>query len=361
MGLHRVPRPLVLLISTILLTARPTIANPQPHRSIQAGFSYNQLLARYDCAGTTCGYYDQLCCNSGSGCYTNAQDQATCTSNGASPTTAGGYWEYYTTTYVATDLLTVTSTMSTYVAGVTPAAATPTVTCNYALNETPCGSICCASDQYCYTNGQCVAAPGGGSSGYYSSYTTPGASPGPPLRGTSSALTIVTATASPTTTIPFISPVATGANVTITSDHPGGGGLSGGAIAGIVIGVLIGLFLLGLICFYCCIKGLIDTFLACIGLGRKKKTVEVEEYERRSHHASGGGGGGRTWFGTARPPPRQDKRKSEAATVLGIAGGLAALWAFLGMKRKREDRKRQEEKYSEYSYSSDYYSSQSEL
>lgn len=373
MRFHLTPRPLLHLITAILLAPPPTVlANPAPAPSAQAGFSFNELFARYDCAGTYCGFSSQLCCTGASTCYTDSNDQAQCGSSGSYATTSG-YWEYYTTIYTETDTVLTTQVMSSYQAAATVAAATAAATtasasCNYALNETPCGSICCASNQYCYSSGQCEAAANGGSSGYYST-TTAGATAGAPIRGTSSALTVATVTSSPTTTIPFETPVATGANITLTSDHSSnGGGLSGGAIAGIVIGVLLGLFLLGLLCFYCCLKGLLDGCLALFGLGgrRRRRTTEVEEYERHSHHTSGGGGGGgRTWYGASRPArvsrydERHDRKSNAGKEALGIAGGLAALWAILGLKRRRDNR-RNEEKYSEYSHSSDYYTSESE-
>jgi hypothetical protein len=158
-----------------------------------------------------------------------------------------------------------------------------------------------------------------------------------------------------------MTPVATGANITLTEDNKGGGGgLSGGAIAGIVIGVLLGLALLGLLCFCCCIKGLLDGCLACFGLGgrRKKRTVEIDEYERHSHRHSGAAG--RTWYGAQRPTTRvsrRDDHSSKGKNMLGVGAGLAALWAILGLKRKRDNRRHDEK--SEYSYSSDYYTSAS--
>ncbi|KAK4506999.1 hypothetical protein PRZ48_000733 [Zasmidium cellare] len=337
MRFHQAPRPLLQLITTILLSPKPTLAYPN-------GFSLNELFGR-DC--TPCGYYNQLCCTSGEACYTDANSIASCTANGggqqATAAASGGYWQYYTTTYVQTDLETITSTMSSYLSGAGATAAATAGTCTWALNEQACGTA------------------GGGSSGYYSSYTSAGNTAGAPIRPTSSGQTVVTATVSPTTTVPFMSPVATGANVTVTGEESsGGGGLSGGAIAGIVIGVLAGILLLALICFYCCLRGLLDGCLACFGLGKRKRRVEVEEYERRSHHASGGGGG-RTWYGAAKPATRVDRERRESHTgrnILGIGAGLAALWAILGLKRRRENRK--DEKYSEYSYSSDYYTSASE-
>ncbi|KAK4543715.1 hypothetical protein LTR36_005360 [Oleoguttula mirabilis] len=350
---HLTPRPLLQLITAILLAPRPTVlASPAPAPSLHAGFSFNELFARYDCSGTYCGFSSQLCCTG-----VNA---------------SGGYWQYYTVTTSETDTVMTTEVYSSYIAAATTTAVavtTATASCNYALNESQCGSICCASNQYCYVSGQCTANANGDSSGYYSTYTTPAATASAAIRGTSSALTVATVTSSPTTTIPFETPVATGANITLTSDNSsGGGGLSGGAIAGIVIGVLLGLFLLGLLCFYCCIKGLLDGVVALFGGGRRKRRVtEVEEYERHSHHASGGGGAaGRTWYGASRPARvsryedrRTERRSNTGKEALGIAGGLAALWAVLGLKRKREQR-RNDEKRTEYSeYSSDYYTSAS--
>lgn len=359
MRFHHTPRPLIHLITTILLAPTLTRAHPEPHPSLQAGFSFNELFARYECSGTTCGVDGQYCCTPGQACYTDAANIAQCTASSGQATVAGGYWQYYTTIYTQTDLIPITSVGSSYVGG----AASTGIPCNFANNEKSCGTICCASDQYCFQEGQCAPAAGGGSSGYYSSYT-PMATAGAPIRPTSSGLTYVTETASPTTTVPFVAPVATGANITVTGAEQSDGddGLSGGAIAGIVIGVLAGLLLLALLCFYCCIKGLFDTFLACIGLGKRRRRTEVDEYERHSHHTSHHGG--RTWYGAAARPParvdRREKKSSGGANLLGIGAGLAGLWAILGLKRRRNDKRRNDEKYSEYSYSSDYYTSASE-
>ncbi|KJY00978.1 hypothetical protein TI39_contig307g00010 [Zymoseptoria brevis] len=349
------------LITAFLLTPHLITATPNPHPNEEAGFSFNELFARYECAGTQCGYYNQLCCTWGSSCVTDSAQRAQCTSDGgggAQVTQAaggtGGYWQTYTTTWVETDYVTKTAVLSTYIGGAQPTAAT----CNYALNEVPCGSTCCASGQYCMTDQMiCAAAAGGGSSGYYS--TQGGATAGAGIRPTSSAGITVTKTQGPTATLAFMTPVATGANITLTEDNTGGGGgLSGGAIAGIVIGVLLGLALLGLLCFCCCVKGLLDGLFACFGSKRKRRTVEVDEYTRHSRHS--GGGNGRTWYGAARPATRvsrRDDHSSKGKNALGIGAGLAALWAILGLKRKRDNRRRDEK--SEYSYSSDYYTSAS--
>ena len=375
MRFHLTPRPLLHLLTTILLTPQLSRANPRPAASVQNGFTYNELFARYDCGGELCGWDNQLCCQAGSACYTNAANQAACAASAsgyvsaapAASSAGGGYWVYITTTTVITNLQTVTTVLSSYVpaAPSVSAVASASARCNYALNESPCGSICCANNQYCVTPGQCGAANAGqttttGSGGYSTVPAGSSQAPGAPIRPTSSGVVVVTTSQTPTTTVPFSPPVATGANVTMTEDHTGGGGLSGGAIAGIVIGVLVGLLILGLICFYCCLKGLLDGCLALFGFGKKRRRTEVDEYERRTHHSSHGGG--RTWYG-ARKPSRVDRReKRESHTgrdLLGVGAGLAGLWAILGMKR-RNNKKKHDERRSEYSYSSDYYTSASE-
>jgi len=359
------PASLLPFISTILLAPSLTSAFPP----LEPGVPYSQLFERSDCGGQVCGWNGQLCCESGQGCFTNTLNQAICTPAGSAATTAAGEWNYITTTYVETDLQTITSTISSYVGG--GGWAQPTSgACDYASNETPCGDTCCASNEYCYTQGHCKLAANGDSSAYYTSYystmyeTTNSA--GVPLRPTSSTLIVVTETESPTTTVAFETPVATGAEVGLTeSEEGGGGGLSGGAIAGIVIGTLLGLALLGLLCFYCCIRGLFAAFLGLFGIGKKKqRRTEVDEYERYSHHGSGrhsgaGAGAGRTWYGAAARPSRPERRDdSKSKKLLGVGAGLAGLWAILGLKR-RHDRRHDDEKYSEYSYSSDYYTNTS--
>ena len=360
---------LLPLISTILLAPSLTSAFPP----LDPGVPYSQLFERGECGGQACGWNGQVCCEVGFACYTDSSNQAQCSSTaaGSAQTAAAGQWNYITTTYVETDLQTITSTISSYVAGGGGWAQPTSEACDYTVNETPCGATCCASNEYCYTEGFCKPAANGGSSAYYTSYystmyeTTNSA--GVPLRPTSSTLIIVTETGTPTTTVAFETPVATGAEVGLTeSEGGGGGGLSGGAIAGIVIGTLLGLALLGLLCFYCCIRGLFAAFLALFGIGKKKqRRTEVEEYERYSHHGSGrhsGAGaaaaGGRTWYGAAARPSRPERKDDSKKKLLGVGAGLAGLWAVLGLKR-RHDRRHDDEKYSEYSYSSDYYTNTS--
>lgn len=371
-ALLRAPAPLLALLATLLLAPSPprVAANPHPLASKKAGFSYDELFARWDCSGELCGWNDQLCCSAGSQCYTDAANQAQCSYAATSAAVgggAGGYWEYFTTTYTLTDLQTITSTGSYYGGGVATysAPASATARCNYALQETPCGDVCCASDQYCLYSGQCAqnslastvtttTVAGGGGGGPVTGVLVP------PVLGTSSRNTITTATVAPTTTVPYETPVATGANVTMTEANSGGGGLSGGAIAGIVIGVLLGLALLALLCFCCCVKGLLDGCLALFGLGgRKRRRTEVEEYERHTHHSSRGGG--RTWYGAAKPSrvDRRDRRDShKGRNAAGILGGLGALWAVLGLKRHHN--RKNNEKYSDYSYSDSSYLGTSE-
>jgi hypothetical protein len=350
------------LLSTILLAPTLTFAFPP----LEAGVPYSQLFERGECAGPVCGWNSQLCCSAGQACFTDSSNQAQCTAAVVGETAAAGQWGYSTTTYTETDLQTITSTTSSYLGWAQPTAAACNP--NYAINETPCGAVCCKSSEYCYTDGHCKAAANGDSSAYYSSYystmyeTTNAA--GVPLRPTSSTLIIVTETGSPTTTVAFETPVATGASVGLTEREGGsGGGLSGGAIAGIVIGTLAGLALLGLLCFFCCVRGLFAGILGIFGGGKKKRRTEVEEYERYSHHSGrhsgAGAGAGRTWYGAAARPSRPE-RKDDSGTkkLLGVGAGLAGLWAILGLKR-RHDRRHDDEKYSEYSYSSDYYTNTS--
>lgn len=287
-----------------------------------------------------CGYYGQLCCASGEYCYTDSAGQAQC-GNGApvtqaatpAATQAGGAWQYYTTTYVQTDLKTVTQTFSSYV--VVSTAATG---CSYGQGQTPCGNMCCKSGQYCQQAGMCVAVPG--SSGYYSSLAT---------------VTVTNTAGAASSTVPFQTPVGTnGAILTGPQAQSSGGGLSGGAIAGIVIGVIAGIILLLLICACCCFKGLVDGLLSIFGLGpRRRRRREVEEvYEERRHH------GGRTWYGA---PRRSGSVVSEKRRNTGLGGFakagifLGGLAAILGLKRRRDQKNE-----SVYSYyDSQYYTSES--
>ena len=151
---------------------------------------------------TPCGYYGQLCCEQGEQCYTDANNQAQCGAVVVQTQAAnGGDWNYLTTTYVMTDLQTVTTTLSWQAATTQESCdSCNSNSCQYSLGETPCGNICCKSGQYCQTSGMCVAV-GGGSSGYYSSLFTVTTinTVTAPARPTSNTLVTVTQTGSVTT------------------------------------------------------------------------------------------------------------------------------------------------------------------
>lgn len=357
MRLNEMPWSLSSLLLTALLS-RPITASFLP-----------DLLHRLDdlqdvrkrCENP-CGYYGQLCCESDQVCYTDANNQAQCGAGtgggavGAATTAAAGQWEYYTTTYVQTDLKTVTATFSSYVP-------VSTSSCSYSLGQTPCGNVCCLSGQYCQSSGVCVAV-GGGSSGYYSSLYTVTTivtnTASAPVRPTSNTVVTVTSIGGATTTQPFQTPVGTGGSVITGTTTKSGGGLSGGAIAGIVIGVIAGIIILLLICACCCFKGLIDGLLAIFGLGpRRRRRTEEEVYVERHSHRSGRGR--RTWFG-ARPSRTsvvEEKRTSglgRAGWVAATLGGLA-LWLGLKRRNRRDDKSSSgygSSYYSDYTVSSEY-------
>jgi hypothetical protein len=319
-----------------------------------------------------CGFYSQLCCGDQEQCYTNANNQPTCTVAGAvvatttvAAATGAGSWQYYTSTWV--DTVTQTSIWSSWVPAVTAVAATCSP--NTAIGETGCGSICCAGSQYCYQTGTCRAING---------YTTEGVSASAPARGTSVTGVIITATISPTTTVPFSTPVSTGAagaNGTVVAT--GGHGLSGGAIAGIVIGTIAGVILLLLICLACCLKAGFDSLLALFGIGRRRGSsrrshvIEEEIIEHRRHGSAAASAEGRRWHGSgydrpSRPPPssrRSSPRKTGGFGGLGaMTAGLGGLALALGLKRRADKRRREDEKSSTGSYSyydSSYYDSSS--
>lgn len=331
-----------------------TLAKPYPVHIEEFREVHNasQIIDKRQCAGTLCGWAQQLCCPTGTSCYTDANNQAQC---GAGTNTAGGTWQYYTTTYVETvGLVTKTSVYSSYVAG-----AGPTATCKSSQN--PCGGKCCDGGFYCAdsVNGVC-AAFGGGSSGGILPTVAPGTlQPSAPLRPTSSGLVIVTYTGSPTATVPFQTPIPTGA---AGSPMPvaggGGGGLSGGAIAGIVIGVILGILLLLLLCLFCCARALFDTVLAIFGIGKKNKhTHEETTYIEEHRHNGGAAATGGRWYGQGRPA-RPSRVGSEKKSGIGKAGGVAAalggLALVLGLKRHQD--KKQDDKSTTVSGSSYYYS-----
>lgn len=352
--------------SILVALSAATVTLPLVTASVIPNFMHmledlQDLTKRCDNA---CGYYGQVCCDSDQTCGVNTAGQAICVDGGAgSAQSTAGSWEYITTTYVQTDLQTITTVLSSFVPSATGSQ------CSYSKGETQCGNACCSAGEFCESSGVCKDA-GSGSSGLYSSlYTVTTVitnTAEPPLRPTSDTLVTVTATGTAgeiTTTQGFILPTATDGAITAEPQNDGGGGLSGGAIAGIVIGVIAALIILILICLCCCAKGVLDAILGIFGLGGRKRREreEVEVYE--SHHHRGGSrrgrstsaAGKRTWFGMG---PRkteitEEKRKSSGwQTGAGVAAFLGGLALILGLKRRRD---RKDDK-SSVGYGSSYYS-----
>ena len=367
MRLYEIPSSLLCLIAIISQSTRPVVAGPLLSSEQLRSVGNNSLVERATCSygQTSCGYYSQLCCNSDQYCYTDSNNQAQCGQNAAAATqvqtlaqSTNGQWSMVTTTYVQTDLKTVTTTYSSFYP-------VTTLQCSYSLGETPCGSCCCQSGQMCQAAGQCVVVAGG-SSAYYSSLytvTTSTQTAVVPVRGTSGTVVTVTSTGSITTTVPYQTAVSTGGAILTGTVTTTSHGLSGGAIAGIVIGVLAGLILLFLLCACLCFKTLWDGLLSILGIRRSGRRRTEETYiDRRSSRRQSGG---RTWFGT-RPARgsrtsvevvekrRQNKGWGGFATV---GAGLATLALLLGLKR-RSDRRNEEDKsnvsYDSYYYNSDY-------
>jgi hypothetical protein len=328
-----------------------TLAKPYPVHVEEFREVHNasQVIDKRQCAGVLCGWAQQLCCPSGTQCYTDANNQAQC----GAGTGGGGTWQVYTTTYVETvGLLTKTSVYSSYIGG-----AVATATCKD--SQSPCGGKCCDSGFYCSTNNVCAAIGGGSSGGILPTVAPPGTlAPSAPLRPTSSGLVIVTYTGRPTATVPFQTPVPTGAQGSPEPVAGGGGGLSGGAIAGIVIGVILGILLLLLLCLFCCARALFDTVLAIFGIGKKNKHTHEETYIEEHRHSAGGAAatGGR-WYGQGRParPSRVgSEKKSGVAKGAGVAAALGGLALMLGLKRHQD--KKHDDKSTTVSGSSYYYS-----
>jgi hypothetical protein len=297
------------------------------------------------CAGITCGVSGQYCCTGGSTCYTDAATIARC----GAPTAAAVVtvqatpgWQYFTTTYVRTDLVTVVSTYSTYLAPVTtatvPNLAQSTAVCNPASQQ-GCGAICCdLAVETCAVQGRCMS--------YGAMTTTLYSAPLRPTSGTG--VTTITAIVTPTTTQTFQLASTAGATAPASSTAAlalatANNGLSGGAIAGIVIGVIAGIIILIIVCFCCILKTGFDALLGLLGL-RKKRTsrerIEVTE-ERYSRHGSAsgrdrhsgwfGGGGGRSTRVTEK---KSSGLMKEGGIFAAILLGLAGLWAVLGLRRK---------------------------
>lgn len=283
------------------------------------------LLEKRQCAqANLCGWQGIVCCTDGQVCDTDANGLAVCVAGaGAGAATTGGSWTFGTSIITQTGVVTQTRVWSSFNAAPTAAACT--------------GSEQCGAGYYCTGEGTCkpIAGPTPGVS------TTGIVNPSAPLRPTSSGLIIVTATGSATATLPFSTPIPTGANGDLVESNAGGGGLSGGAIAGIVIGVILGIMLLLLICFYCCAKSAFGALMAIFGLGKKRKTREETTYIEEHHHSGGAAAaGGRRWYGQGSSRPSRPPKKTGGGmgNLLGVGAGLAGLAAVLGMKRKNDRR-----------------------
>ncbi|KAL9636290.1 MAG: hypothetical protein Q9164_002916 [Protoblastenia rupestris] len=366
------PPTLLSLLFTILSTSHISNARPSPldsawEKLLETRYHY---LSERSCA-SPCGWTGQLCCTSGQTCGTNSEGQAVCNSGGSgAQAQAAAGWEFYTTTYVETGAITRTSVYSSFF-GAEPTAAAPAAisgtTCNNQLGESPCGTICCATGQYCAFAGQCVASNkhgGESSSAYLGQITTATATNTAPLRPTSNVATTVTSTGSATTTVPFQTPSASASAGAATASTTSNNGLSPGAIAGIVIGVIAGIIILLLLLAACCLSAGLSGIAGLLGLGKKKRRRETSTYIEEHHHHSSHGGAkpGRTWFGAG--PARVDRPKKKSSGVGGltaVAGGLGTLAILLGLKRKQKEKKAKSEYGSGSSYYSDYYSSQSEF
>lgn len=370
----RLPQSPPTLLSVVLSYSLITNAKPYPRDSALVEPASELELERRACANP-CGWSGQLCCGTGQTCFTDVAGQAQCGTSGSGGSQQqqnnnGAQWQLYTTTFVETGLITRTSVYTSYLGGAQPTAVVvptaqqlPIVTgvpCSLALNEHPCGGICCTAGQYCQFQGQCAAVAGGGadfSASYFNSIQNTGSAF---LRPTSNGVRTVTSTGTPTTTVAFSAPTSRGSTQSMAATATNNG-LSGGAIAGIVIGVLLGIALLLLLCGFYCFRTLYDGILAIFGLGPKRRRVETIE-QVNTHHSSHGGAaaGGRPWWGrparVGRPPtPRTSGGFGGFGTV---TAGLGALALILGLKRRKD--RQEKSSYGSGSYTDDYYTSESE-
>lgn len=376
MRLPQSPPTLLSLLSVILSYSFVAIAKPYPRDDRLLVEPASEIELEKRACANPCGWSGQLCCGAGQTCFTDIAGQAQCGTSGSGGSQQqqnnnGAQWQLYTTTFVETDLVTRTSVYSSYLGAAQPTVVVAptvqqlpvvtTVPCSSALNEHPCGGICCAAGQYCQFQGQCAAIAGGGaadsSASYFNSIQNTGSAF---LRPTSNGVRTVTSTGIPTTTVAFTAPTSRGStqNMAATATN---NGLSGGAIAGIVIGVLLGIALLLLLCGLYCFRTLFDGILAIFGLGPKRRRVETTEYIE-THHSSHGGAaaGGRTWWGR---PARVDRppapRRSGGLGGFGtVAAGLGTLALILGLKRRKD--RREKSSSGSFSYTDDYYTSESE-
>ncbi|KAI9841760.1 MAG: hypothetical protein M1837_000421 [Sclerophora amabilis] len=380
MRLSHAPPTLLSLLTILLSTTHSATAKPHPRDVPFAEVQGSSFLLAKRC-DKPCGWSGQLCCASHQTCFTDDAGQAQCGSSSGSGGGGGGgggsggaqeaaataqgndgSWQYFTTTYVETDLVTHTSTYSSMVGGEatqwTPAPTAQGAGC--AWDETPCGGTCCGNGRYCQSSGHCVAGAADVSSQYYSSYYSSSQSYSVPLRPTTGGATTATSTASATTTEPFQTPLGTAGGIvygTGPMEQTNNAGLSGGAIAGIVIGVIAGIILLLLICAACCLRAGFSGLAGLFGMGRRRRRESEETYIHESHH-HGGGGPPRPWFGGRPGRVERPPRRTGALGGLGpVAAGLGGLALALGLKRKHD--RRHDEKYSSSDSSYSYYDTSS--
>lgn len=340
--------PIISWLLVLLNLGSIVFATPLSLEDEQSG-----LLDKRECSNP-CGYYSQLCCNTGETCTTTSGGQAKCVSGSSDSSGSSDEWEYYTTTYVVTetDKSTITSVWSSRAHAATGSSSG---TCRIDLGESKCGTTCCDAAQECQ-DGECVAE----SSSAIATGTEATGEATPGVRGTSAST--VTETSAPTTTEGFTAPVGTnGADLIGAKAAEHKGGLSGGAIAGIVIGTIAGVVLLLLLCGCLCFKGALDGLLAALGIRKRRRNETTYVEERYSHHSGSRPrprpSGGRTWFGT-RPPAGSDselseKKKSKWSGWGTVAIILGALALCLGLKRHRDQE--HDDDRSSYTYPSSYY------
>ncbi|KAK4099752.1 hypothetical protein N658DRAFT_508373 [Parathielavia hyrcaniae] len=313
------PRSSLLSISSALwlLLASSThraAAVPFPKDDLRAA-GYGYLLPR--CGGQACGYNNMYCCEAGTECYT---------SNGVAgcSATAGGGYQWYTTTWTITQ--TFTKTYQSYIPAATGPAGGGNCEPPEGSGQIACGKICCASWQYCAYEGQCMA-----------NGPAPGPTGGPGATTATGAQTVTTQFSAPYRVTSGTTATQTGTAVSATTTgavSPGGdgGGLSGGAIAGIVVGTIAGVGLLLLICACCVVRGLWHTIMAIFGLGRKGSSDGGSTHSRRDNHGS--------WFGGGRPASASArKEKSKGMGLLGIGAALGTLALLLGLRRDKNKKK----------------------
>ena len=185
---------MLLHLLSCLTLITPILAPPsaieQPARNIERqATTITTTVPFHTPCPSPCGYYNQLCCEAGQVCYTDANNQAQCGASAPQDPNGCPLWTTTTTTfetYVETtfdyvviytrteaERQVVIKTVSWQVNPRPTDCCEPPMApmCDYALGRTPCGNICCASGQYCQAVGVCVSV-GGSISGEWQYYTT---------------------------------------------------------------------------------------------------------------------------------------------------------------------------------------------